>query len=671
MTTPLRQRGVQVTFQPFAVQCVTCGSSLRVTDESLLGTIATCPKCQSMVQIETENVAASSEQPPGPPPAQLAVGTASVDSQAITEDAVISKEIDWSGDPSSASHSGFAGAVTAPPQPPATIENNQPLLSPQVQRSKQIALVATLSISGLLLAVAIFSWFVLRWQAASSVAQTELSIPVAQAGLDVARSEDEPGSAAVIPLEQNEVDAPDDAIKAPHAVKNKSGKPESQSTESIEQPLGEPPEQVPGDLVPQSPLDPSTPVVSATAPKDQPPFEIGAIPDRDSGSLTELPPELAKFTEFLLTDGSLDKATLPAPPSIDDVELDAASNAEEIDVGAIVPRTLNLAGDLGINMAVSSDGYPATDLLLLIGQLTTVPMEVDWISYDLLGTNLYNKITVPKGMRTARELIDSIAESLESEWREEKTLIVFSPTKQRFATLISEVSDLSDFANGQETAIATLMKLLEPGSNEQHVKLQIGEDRSEQQLAVLAIESLRLMRGLKPKIRPERWQRWASPQPAAEWSRLSAATPPPPTDTPISLATFLLACSRPNGATCLVNWHDLNRWGIGPESLLFPHTKVDAASTLTTALQRWNIEVRRVDQHHWWIGSEATYDRIPILLWTDPMGDRLDMSRQRIASIIDSNPHDQIRMVYDESSDRMLVRMPRYLALQLPKLLGR
>jgi hypothetical protein len=156
-----------VTFQPFVVNCLTCGSALRVTDPGIVGTIASCPKCESMVPIDLPSIVAKNTPP------QVAVGQSSIDSEAITEDAIAPEgfaadQLGHSDDVADSSvpkpPSPFLGQV--PPQDEAAdaIPTSQVWQSQRTTRSRQIALIATLSMTGLLAAVAVFGWFVSSWQ---------------------------------------------------------------------------------------------------------------------------------------------------------------------------------------------------------------------------------------------------------------------------------------------------------------------------------------------------------------------------------------------------------------------------------------------------------------------------------------------------------------------------
>jgi hypothetical protein len=118
----------------------------------------------------------------------------------------------------------------------------------------------------------------------------------------------------------------------------------------------------------------------------------------------------------------------------------------------------------------------------------------------------------------------------------------------------------------------------------------------------------------------------------------------------------------------VVNWYDANRRGVGPEQLVLPHAGSDAAATLQETLSRFALQVRQVDAQHWWVGSEVTYDRLPILIWTSPLGDSRDTFTRRLATVMSGASRDTFRLTIDEESDRALLLLPRYIAGQLAKI---
>ena len=63
---------------------------------------------------------------------------------------------------------------------------------------------------------------------------------------------------------------------------------------------------------------------------------------------------------------------------MEQVKLDEAAVEEDEDLLIqVVPKELDLRADLAIKLALASDGYPASDLMLLISQVTGVPIQMD------------------------------------------------------------------------------------------------------------------------------------------------------------------------------------------------------------------------------------------------------------------------------------------------------
>jgi hypothetical protein len=118
----------------------------------------------------------------------------------------------------------------------------------------------------------------------------------------------------------------------------------------------------------------------------------------------------------------------------------------------------------------------------------------------------------------------------------------------------------------------------------------------------------------------------------------------------------------------VVNWYDANRRGLAPEKLVIPFAETDAATTLEATLSSFAMQVRQVDAKHWWVGSESTYDHLPVVVWTSPLGNSRDIFNQRITDVMAANPGDVFRSTIDQDSDRALLLLPRYIVRQLPKI---
>ena len=77
---------------------------------------------------------------------------------------------------------------------------------------------------------------------------------------------------------------------------------------------------------------------------------------------------------------------------MEQIKLDEAAVEEDEDLLIqVVPKELDLRADLAIKLALASDGYHAI-INLLISQVTGVPIQMDWPSYDLAGADMQQTI---------------------------------------------------------------------------------------------------------------------------------------------------------------------------------------------------------------------------------------------------------------------------------------
>ncbi|MDG2220711.1 MAG: hypothetical protein P8L85_04990 [Rubripirellula sp.] len=660
------QEHIQLSFEPFSVQCLTCGSRLRVTDPAIVGTIAACPKCASMVQIEQESAEATAA------PQQVAVGHSDVDSQAITQGSIAAEQ----GDdlPEITDAHGFSGDSSSP-----TDDGLPPdWQSAGTRRTRQVVLISLLSVTGLIAAIVVFTWFVRSFGGGSTVADRETQV----VDVDSGNAQDGAGTVEA----QTDLNANGDAGLNANgdAGPNANGDAGSESaidgatTESNPAEMDDvataetsqdiaAPVAPPSDLIPQSPLDIPDVPTQPDVPGLMPVNPLANEPEPETGGMQALPPELEKYTRFLLDEGQVEETTLPAPPSMQDIEIDAAADQDFNSLGMAEPRELNLKGDLAIRMAFASDGYPLADLILLISQATGVPIQIDWVSFDLGGVPIDQQVTLVKGWKTARELLDLTADSLDAELRPEKTLLILTLNDESFQQTIGSLTDLGDFGAEKSSATAVLNGFL--GANPELAKLALGETREQQQLAGLAVEGLRRMRGIPAKVPDVALSRWASGiENSVEWPLVTGGVAGPQADTPITLASLLRRTARRNQSTCIVNWYDAQRRGASPELVMIPHAKENAGAMLGDALKKFPLQARRVDAKHWWVGTEPTYDRLTAVVWTPPLGDSKDEFLKQIETIMQGASAETYRAAYDPVSDRALMLLPRFIVRQLPKI---
>ncbi|MEM1068807.1 MAG: hypothetical protein AAGI63_07920 [Planctomycetota bacterium] len=586
-------------------------------------------------------------------PQQMAVGGASVDSQAITQESI-------AGDPDAESSvvsdaHGFTGESSS-----ATDSSVPPdWQSARTRRTRQVALVSLVSVTGLMAAIVVFTWFV------KSFREEPIAQNSNQPGVNAAEDA-QPSEAETIESESNE--EADDTVDPVTAEPAESEAAESEATETDTgaaeseniQPV------IPTDLMPESPLGgPIIPIEPDTSLMPQDP--LAADPETEIAGMEDLTPELKKYLRFLPDEGQVEATNLPAPPTMDDVKIEGAAEQNFNFLGRPEPREINLKSDFGIRMALASEGYPLVDLTLLVSQATSVPIQVDWVSFDLAGIDVSKPIETVKGWQTARDILDSIGSRLGAEVREEKTLVIFTLTDDSFQQTIDSLSDFTDFGDGKTSAIRVLNTFL--GANPEQPALAIGVDREQRQLAGLAIEGLRRMRGVEPKVPDPALRHWAGPMgQSVEWPVVVGGQTGPQQDSPITLASLLRRTSRLNQSTCIVNWYDVTSRGASPEWTLIPHAKQDAATMLTKAMEPFQLQVRTVDGSHWWVGSESTYDRLTAVVWTPPLGASKDEFLQRIQTIMQGATPEMFRMAYDQDSDRALLLLPRFIVRQLPKI---
>jgi hypothetical protein len=654
-------------FEPFSVQCLTCGSSLRVTEPSAVGTIAACPRCKSMVQIDRAGH-------------QIAVGASDVDSQAITEDSIPAPE-ETDSEPSGRSLSGFVGSelideATAAGVAPDTVP--PAWQSERTARSRQIALVVAVSVTGLLAAALLFSWFVWNWSGPPAMAEIE---PGQSAPLDsntetlpsdpqdLSQDEDSPSPQSSDPSHEDVADAVGDA--------GDGGNPNSDAVETTDA-VDEGNLEAAGDAPQENQGDPASPSADTTSvPADLLQSPTVALPDAQDdgaglGQMMELPPGLGQYSIFLEPDGPVDlRPTIDAPPTLDEIEINAATQ-EEIDpmLAATPPAKINVKADLAIKMALDSDGYRLADLVLLMSQLTSVPIQLDWVSFDLVGVDVHQLIPTPKTrLKPANELLDEIAASLGAEIRPADSWIELTPSDATFRATLSEVTGMDDFGSGRTSAVNVLNEFLQgEQADPSATELTIGATRQDEQFAIIAVESLRRMRGLPAKVSDPLYGHWAqnSEEHSTEWPIFSGGVAGNQSNSPLSVAGLIRRTSKLNQCSAVVYWSDATRRQLSPTKLLLPHADSDAAAVFARLLGGYGLQVRRVDSNRWWIGTAATYDRAKVVVWTKPLGDQADTLKSRILGVMAGR--DTFRVTLDPQSDRAILLLPRYIVRQLPKI---
>lgn len=663
-----------------SVPCVTCGRTLRITDPALIGTIATCPACGSMVQVpdddrvstsDTSRVGSNGDESDNAE--RLAIGDAAVDSAAVTEESILAEGV-LSGAPPP---SGFAG--DSPPSnqpPPATTAPGLDWQSNQSQNAKKIGLmIATALVVIVSLSLGIVAW--IRRDGGDPIAISDPKGPEPAAPSDLDPSADledarpEDDLAASVPPDASPPS--DDEAMPPDSV-------------AIDDPTGDEPLAVDPSATAPTPV-PAT----ATAPAATPGFDTGLSPlmpepilgsrlpgpaadpesakgaDEDGPTMEVIPEGLLPFTPFVLNESPKPQTTLDTPPSMDDIRIkEAAQNDDPLKPAK--DRTIRPQTDLAMSMAMKTEAYPVTDLLLVLSSLTDVPIEIDLTSFDMAGIPISEDFSPEStNAKPVIEWLREIAESIRGQLRFEPTLGVIEPKSELFDAAIVSLIDRSDLADSTRSLQAFL------GIDAEDDRLfSDAADKTDRILAALACESFRRMRNIEGKIEDQRLARWAQSleYPVPGWSVLSGVTMTGQSDTPISVARFLQSVGRHADGSVLVNWKDFTRQGLGSAEKVFPDIDQAPTTAISRTLDPLKVQVRKVDDRFLWVGSEATYDRLPILVWSRPLGTDRDTFEARFRVATAGVPPESVRYTFDATSDRALMMVPRYIRRQMNKVMA-
>jgi hypothetical protein len=540
---------------------------------------------------------------------------------------------------------------------------------------------------------------------------------------DVPTNEPASGQVADSEVEDQPSGSPPSVEEDP-ASSQRASDENADSASSGEERPGQP--SLAGDpLLPRNPLLPDSPLQGLDKKSPAEPFAGDQEEDDDVGSMTELPDDLKAMFAGLddLTRPQVIE-TEPAPPTIDEFEVNRAAKDEVAPEVAVERReSINMRKALGLTVYFSTsnpEGYPFYDAMLVFAQLSEVPIEVEWVSFELAGIAINGNVQLPPGWLSIEALLEAVCDSVDATFIKADQSLVIKPSAGRFDAAIADLLDLSDVA-APESAIATARRLLnqpqpeaEPSDDDQPTnkltndqptneladeladvgaprpaaavpteagQLPVPERLGAQQVAALVCESIRRLRGGKGKLGDAVFARWAGPysQQVDGWSLLEGGVSGEQSLQPATLVSTVRRLARLNGKTCYVRFPDLAKQGLGPNELVMPKTGegVSAGQAFDEFLSPANLQVRVVDQTFWWVGSQASYDRIPVVIWFDDGGQQGDGPRaiaDRIQAILDNAPDapNTIGAVaVDEVSGKTIAVLPRFLAHQLPRLLER
>ncbi len=691
---------------------MTCDTQFRVTRAELVGTIVACPKCGSMMQIVAPDEIAV-------PPTDLisaggqvgmAVGQESVDSEAMTEASNILGvgEVDFadsgpsdpgasasSGNPTTRARFEVDESIAAPAAGPAI---HDPAATPPLPmafesagatRSRQIALVVLTLISGLCVSGLLFFLFVRSWdrQTPASNLASE-SVPLVSDDPNEPAAELDPQDT---PATTDAVDGSDDfpPVTEVSATNPESGSDPTVVPDTSSEQTRSPDEVTSAEDGDDNAQDPPDIVAGIHPPDDAPP----AQPLADLAGLDPFKPFLI---DLAAPAPDAPPALAPIAPREDEV-LDAAADGT-LDPMMIAnpPQPINTRQSLAIEFALHRPSeYPLADYLLLISQLTGVPIDIDWVSLDLAGVDVRRPIRVVPETLSTRDHLASIAKQIGGRFQEEETLLRLTIDDAVFDSQAAILVDTEDFAEHKSTADELLIRFVgEPtiageaddGNGEQETTEQPPadptedeyaawiRDRSRKQLAIVATESLRRMREVPVRIPDAIMRRWSCGPTQREnesyrWSIIESGETGDQPITAMPIAQWLSRTARRNDSSLVIHWTDASKRQMSPGQLVLPHVGDGFLSMSENVLSPFEVQLRKVDDGYWWLGTDARYDWLSMVVWTEPMDEaRRNQFVTRLDQAMTPFPPGTYRRVADPISNRLLIMLPRFMVRQLDKL---
>lgn len=565
-------------------------------------------------------------------------------------------------------------------------EANDVWQSQSTRRKTQLAMVAFLSLFGLIAAAVVFSQFVRTWQQQKTAAGA--------ASVDAHDSVDEDSATSELAREDVELTAEPVLTVSPVV-------PAAEPSIPIEQAMIEPAS--PPLASPEIEAQATTAVNAATRvdPNEKPgenqrrPGEAESPP-----ALNNLPPELRKYAPLasLSTSDHQTAQLMQPPPTIDTVRIDDAAVEGDPAVEAnALRKPVDVEKAFAQRFALENNGSSIAELMLLISQLTTVPIEIDLIALDAAGIRAEAPIRTPTGWMATRQWIDTTCQSLGLVANNIDGRVTITALDERLDAGISGALRLDDFGDDAANVFRWLSPLLddeEPTDNgEDDVAVaaevtSLAEDGQSiiarrslrsRVSAALSIEAIRMMRGKPAKLERWRTSRWMGPWPSqdavsdgvsfGDWPLVTGGDGGPRLDSPRAAAGLLRAIASLNEKDILVGWYDATRQGLYPSDPVMPYSReASAAGMLEEIVAEHGLQTRVCGPALWYVCSEARYDRFEVIAWYDIPPGTGEAVLTRIAQSLSIVDVSTLPAVFDDK--HLLIRCPRYLARQIPRIIA-
>ncbi len=655
------------------VQCPTCSGRLRIRNPALVGQIVPCPRCQGLVLIQQD-------QDPEQNGLRVSVDDP-VDSQIETREA-----IEETRPPESHTQPAMAGP------PPVAWE------TPQVKRSRQILLVSLLAIFGMF-SVSVVFWLFVR--AMSNGGRDEVALIPPVDAFPVVPAE---GNGGNVPQEAAEPEGKEAGegigiekpVVSPEGTESASQEPSVGSvqadatkgetapamTGASELPAmenGKAPGEVVGVNPPGRTFAPAE-AIGAT--------EGGAKPE--AVPMLDLPPELRQFIPLLNDEAPplSPEMSLPAPLTADELRLQLnlppppderlhPSPAEVVAVRSRLEKPL---------FGLQTDQGNLASLLATMEQLAGVPIWMDQATLDLGEVDIMRPLQVRVTSKTIGDTIREIAVAAGCEAVEaptgfvcvrlsDKEILRRIEPALKFDDLQDEAVWVADYIRriaGEVNEAGELQSHLTVNAEQRKIEVEEVERGAEGWRAAMALETLRMARGMPQRLPARVTSRWMA----------SGAPPLPrsPEDTEhalkasyaLPLSQWMMMLGQAQKRVVVFDWPSMWQHGLVPTKTFLPWTEgVTQQRVIEQLLSPYDLRVYEDGAGVWWVGSETAYQNRGVFLAVPLGGELAQRGDALLPSLTQIFKCDEANLpaVLEPQKGVLLTRMPRGMAEALGELL--
>ena len=665
--------------EPFSITCPTCSTRLKVRSAAAIGQILNCPRCSSMVLVEPPSGAAlplssdsgenrSAEQPLDQPAAEsapMAPATSRArwrDSQRATANSETDEVAPAAADlPESMADSGSVTADDAMAEVPVLPTDEW--TSAATRQWQQWLLLGGAAGLGVVMAVAVFGWYIRASAPEQVVQQKELQANRSASGSETAPPATPSESEEPRPVADTETpDVPSQPPELPSVNSAEQGADES----------GAPPAAA-GDA-------------TATAEDSESVPPGFADPDANVVSDAQLSETLAELNRLAPLLDSAAFSPAAAEPESDP----SASEETATEPDSPVP-SVNVRERLEDPIAaISFRETPLADFLQFLSQFSTIPISLDAEALSRVGVAAHQPVTVELQETTVQQVLEAAMDGLplRSLVTDQHVHVTDDVEPDLLQAYNYDVADLAGEDTSQADELARLIRaVVAPsswtanggvGSLEIRAgRLQVQQTPQHAFLVKVLLEKLRAARGLPAQLALPAQHAGLEPRHALADMAL---------DQPVKLNVFkstplpvvLHQLGRQAGIYLLVDWQAAAQRGWHPQ--LETTISVDnrpLREALDELLEPVRLSYRTIDAKTIEISTARTlYRRIDIEAY--PAGDLMrgesdqEALRSRLAETLQlslddaSNP---VSLAYDPVSNSLLVAAPQKQQRQLLELL--